>query len=368
MNPFKYGCAVGGEYFCSRPKLESQLRAYIRSGQNVVMQGERRMGKTSLVLETVRKTKGVALLHVDLLCVRDTADLCRRLSAALARQEKTAGFLEKLVGTLARLRPTLTIDQTTGTPTLSVDAVAASDIASLETVLDALLAQTAKRKTCVVMDEFQDILDMEDGSRILAVLRSRIQLDSNTAYVFLGSIRNRMTDIFWNPDSPFYHAAAALPVGGIPEADFLPFLQGRFATGKRVLKPEIFEEVVRLAQNTPGYIQELCDTLWEESAPRQVLDRAVVERALQNVFMREQDHYEIFLRRLTPLQSRALCALASTAGSGVYSGASLARAQIHNVASMKRAVERLEKDGLVYSYEGKLKFYNPFFQEWLTRR
>ena len=78
MNPFKYGCAVGGEHFCSRPKLERQLRSYILSGQNVVMQGERRMGKTSLVLETVRKARGVSLIHADLLCVRDTSDLCRR--------------------------------------------------------------------------------------------------------------------------------------------------------------------------------------------------------------------------------------------------------------------------------------------------
>ena len=84
MNPFKYGCTVEGDCFCRRPKLAKRLKEYIKSGQNVVIQGERRMGKTSLVLETVRGMKGVALYHADFLFVRDRADLCRRLAFSRA--------------------------------------------------------------------------------------------------------------------------------------------------------------------------------------------------------------------------------------------------------------------------------------------
>jgi len=368
MNPFKYGCAVGGEHFCSRPKLERQLRNNILSGQNVVIQGERRMGKTSLVLETIRKTKGVSLIHADLLCVRDTADLCRRLAAALARHEKSAGFLEKLVRSLARLRPTITIDQNTGSPTISVDSAAAAEITSLEAVLDAIMEQTAKKRTCVVLDEFQDILDMSDGERVLAILRSRIQLDANSAYVFLGSIRNRMTDIFWSPDSPFYHSAAALPVGEIDANDFLVFLQGRFATGGRKLPKEMFEKISMLARNTPGYIQELCDTLWDETARNETIGETALQRALTNIFSREQDHYEIFIRRLTALQTRVLKALAMRGESGAYSERAMAMAQVYNSASMKHAIEKLIKDGLVYNFEGDYRFTNPFFREWLRRQ
>ena len=45
MNPFRYGCVVDGEFFCPRPELERQFQAFAESGQNVVIQGERRMGK-----------------------------------------------------------------------------------------------------------------------------------------------------------------------------------------------------------------------------------------------------------------------------------------------------------------------------------
>ena len=49
MNAFKYGCSVEGENFCARPDLSKSLSNYIESGQNLVIQGERRIGKTSLV-------------------------------------------------------------------------------------------------------------------------------------------------------------------------------------------------------------------------------------------------------------------------------------------------------------------------------
>lgn len=49
MNPFRHGCVVDGEYFCPRPELERQLRSFAESGQNVVVHGELRMDKTSLI-------------------------------------------------------------------------------------------------------------------------------------------------------------------------------------------------------------------------------------------------------------------------------------------------------------------------------
>ena len=42
----------------------------------------------------------------------------------------------------------------------------------------------------MVFDEFQDILDLPDSNRVLAELRGKIQFMSDTAFVFLGSVRN----------------------------------------------------------------------------------------------------------------------------------------------------------------------------------
>ena len=50
MKPFEYGCVVKGEVFCPRPEIESMLASNMASGQNTVVVGERRMGKTSLIM------------------------------------------------------------------------------------------------------------------------------------------------------------------------------------------------------------------------------------------------------------------------------------------------------------------------------
>lgn len=367
MNPFKYGCTVAGEYFCPRKELAKRLRGYVESGQNVVIQGERRMGKTSLALETIRSMKGVALFHVDLLCVRDTADLCRRFSSALVRMERKSGFVERIVRSLARLRPTLSLDPDNGSPVISVDLTAANEISSLEAMLDVLLSETGRKRVCVVLDEFQDILDMEDGERVLAVLRSRIQLDSRTPYVFLGSVRNRMADIFWHPDSPFYHSAAAMPVGEIDEVEFYDFICGRFATGRKKISEGVFAKIVKLSRRTPGYIQEFCDAVWDCTEDGAVIDDEILKAALQMIFSREHDHYEIFIRRLTALQMRVLKGIAARGGKEVYSAEFFKAVSVFSPGSIKRALDKLESTGLIYEFEGEYKFVNPFFAEWVAK-
>lgn len=368
MNPFKYGCAVDGKYFCQRPKLAKRLKEYIKSGQNVVIQGERRMGKTSLVLETVRGMKGIALFHADFLCVRDQFDLCKRLLTAIARLESSEGWLAKTIKTFAYLKPTFSIDPTSGAPTLSVDARLASEPTTLDAILDTLLAQTAKRKVCAVLDEFQDILDLEDGERILAIMRARIQLDSNTPYIFLGSVRNRMTNMFWHPSSPFYHSAAAFPVGGIDPDDFFAFISSRFAIGRRSLDRAAFDVISSIANDTPGYIQEFCDAIWDETTAGDTIDNTTIERALNSVFSREQEHFTTFMRQLTAHQTRILKNVATLGGKAVCSKEFLSASATYNASSVKVALSKIEKAQILYWFDGDYRFVNPFFREWLRRQ
>lgn len=367
MNPFKYGSTVDGEYFCPRPSLSKGLASYIESGQNVVIQGERRTGKTSLVLETVRTVKGVALCHADLLCIRDTADLCGRLVAALARLEKSDGWLTKLLRVLGHLRPTVSIDPDSGSPTLSVDARIASEPSSLDSILDAIVAQTARRKVCVVLDEFQDILRLDESERALAVMRSRIQLDSRTPYIFLGSVQNKMADLFFRHSGPFYHAAAAFPVGGIDADDFHRFLRKRFATGGREFPRDVFDAVSAAANGIPGFIQELCDALWQGTDTGAVLAHSNLGTAMARILAREQENYAFAVRRLTPLQFRVLKAIAERGGRELYSADFLIAARVVHTSAVKKAVEKLEKEELVCSVGGETRILNPFFAEWVRR-
>ena len=58
MNPFKYGSIVLGKDLCGREDLLKQIAGHIEAFQNIVVFGERRVGKSSLVFEAVRRLRG----------------------------------------------------------------------------------------------------------------------------------------------------------------------------------------------------------------------------------------------------------------------------------------------------------------------
>lgn len=269
---------------------------------------------------------------------------------------------------LAHLRPTVSSDPSSGAPSVTVDARIAAEPATLDSVLDVLLAQTKRRKTCVLLDEFQDILDIDDGERTLAVLRSRIQLDSNTPYIFLGSIRNKMAEIFFKYSSPFYHSAAAFKVGNIDPDEFFAFIKKRFATGGRKLTRAMFDAIARTARDTPGFIQELCDALWQMSSKGTTLEESDIQQALAIIFARENDHFTFALKQLTAQQTRVLRTIAVRGGREILSGSFLEAAQVFNAASVKKAVAKLERENIIYNYDGEYRFGSPFFCEWILRQ
>ena len=73
-------------------------------------------------------------------------------------------------------------------------------------------------KTCIVFDNFQDILELDNANGILAQMRSTIQFQDKTPYFFTGSVRNDMMSIFDDMDSPFYKSALTFAVDEIDPA------------------------------------------------------------------------------------------------------------------------------------------------------
>ena len=163
MNPFRYGQIVNQSDFCKRPKLEAELKSFIESGQNVYVQGERRIGKSSLVSETIRKLKRLKMVYIDLLEAKTIDDIVKRIVMAIISMENRAGFVEKVFKKLAHVRPVASVDPATGLPVVSIDVSAALQPDSISGVLDLIGSYHSKNKPLlVVLDEFQDVLNLKN--------------------------------------------------------------------------------------------------------------------------------------------------------------------------------------------------------------
>jgi len=365
MNPFKYGQVVSAKDFCPRPELLEQLKGFVDSGQNVVLQGERRIGKTSLIYETVRKLKRHRMLYVDLLEIKSTDDLCKRMVTAIIAQERLTGFLEKVLQALSQLRPVLSLDPVTGQPTISLDAGVKLRPDSIAGLLDLITDMQKRRPLVVVFDEFQDILNLPESAETLASLRSKIQFHAAIPYLFAGSIRNQMNDIFNDPRSAFYKSAATLDVGPLEDDVFVRFLSGRFVSGKRSIANDVLLMAFEIADRVPGDVQELCSCLWDTTSPGDQITKKNIGPALELIYARELKGYEAVLVRLTGQQLKCLTGLARMGGKTPLSAAFLKGVGIALPASVKKALSRLMQLKVIYRYEGEYRFVNPFFRSWL---
>ena len=367
MKPFKYGCVVGGENFCPRPRLEKQLQEFAASGQNLVIQGARRMGKTSLIKHAIGNMRRTKLIYIDLYYINSLSDFCSRIMKGIAKASEEMSFLKKALQFAFRLRPVLSIDPRDGSPTISIDAHAASEPDSLDAVMSALEKIAAQGKTCIVFDEFQDILKLDNAHGILAQMRSTIQFQENVPYFFTGSIRNDMMSIFDNMDSPFYKSALTFPVEEIDSVEFSTFISNRFKTGNRTIPQSVISEILNFADGVTGDVQQLCEALWETTEPASSISMEDFPQALDLIFSRELRGYETIMEQLTTTQARILRGLSETRKAKVFS-ADFSNRVAMPISSIRRAILRLTDLRHIYLHRDEYRFSNPFFREWLQRQ
>ena len=367
MRPFEYGCVVKGDAFCPRPELEEELVRYMENGQNAVVYGERRIGKTSLIMSAFSKAKGCRLLYVDLLNIRTIADLCDRVASAAARTHRGTGVVAKVLGFLARLRPTLSLDPQNGMPVVSVDARIADSVASLEDVIAMIDKLSAKEHVVVVFDEFQEILKLDDPDVVLATLRAKIQFLSDVCFIFSGSVRRDMVRIFSDYSSPFYKSAASVNVGAIGDAAFMDFLRSRFTVGGRRIGQESLERILEAANRISGDVQQLCDAIWSVTEDGDEIVNEAITSGIELILKHDGTAFAVQTEHLTRYQMKALKGVAKFGGKHVFSAEFIEQAGLSSAPTAKRALDKLVDLGILYSYEGGYKVFNPFMVEWLKR-
>lgn len=365
MNPFKYGQVVFDKDFCPRPGLEKKLGNYISCAQNVLLEGERRIGKTSLIYEIMRQLKKFHLLYIDIMEIKTVDDFCRRVIKAIVSLEQKTGLVEKVFKSLAHLKPAITIDPLTGSPSLSLDASVKLKPDSIEGLMDFIDSESKRKKLVVVFDEFQDILNLKDVSITLAVLRSKVQFHTEIPYIFAGSVRNKMDEIFNHPGSPFFKSAITVNVEELYRKIFSEFLREKFLLGKRTVSPPLLDKIFEISQDIPGDIQQLCGAVWETTSYGDNIAADVIPAALEVIYSRELKGYEGTLVQLTGQQLRCLVGLARVGGKSPFASEFLKSTGITQPSSVKKALNRLEKLKIIYEYKKEYKFINPFFGSWL---
>ncbi len=363
MIPFKSGMVVVGRDFCGRADEINRLKENIESCSRVCLIGERRVGKTSLVFETVRQLKDHTLIFIDLLGIKSSDDAIRRIIDGIFASAADS-TLSRLMKSFASLRPVVGLDPITNSPTLSISTNTKAEPNTLEKALDYIDKQ---KNVVLFFDEFQSLLGLPSSEQadMVARMRSRIQLHVNTPYIFAGSLRNEMDRMFFDHTSPFYKAATRFEISSLNRDDFSIFITNAFATGKRSISSELLNLLFDACHDVPGDIQRLCQSLWSESSANDTLDIEIYGQALRRLLSDEERAYTIFLENISAQQLKCLRAMAEVGGSASLGGEFLRLTGIVANSSVQRALNSLVKKHIIFRDNKLYRFCDPFFGEWI---
>jgi len=362
-NPFHFGKAVSGDDFCPRPGLESALRAKLLAGQNLLAQGPRRTGKTSLLRRVAGSLPGYTEIYIDLFGVRTLEELVRRFAQSVVAVENSNRWGRSITAALSFLK----LSFSKAGLSVEIHEHDAAKLESLDEIMD-FLAHHRGGKWVVIIDEFQEVLKAPDSLVIQGRLRSKIQFFKHTPFVFAGSSRNQMQNIFNHPSSPLFKSAETIDIGPIERNRFMAWLKHRFARGGRKIQDEVITAGIELAADVPGDVQQLCAAIWDVSVPGEVFTREKLDIALARIWEQEQRSNEAIVAASSRFQLRCLIALAHHALATPSSKEFLALVGNAQAASVFKAFQSLEKDGVLQKTGVRFNFTNPFFREWLKVR
>ena len=311
-NPFVYGqVLLPGRAFCARPELEAKVREAAQTQARMVLVGDRRMGKSSLVEHTLQDRAHI-LVPVDLRGLDSVEDFIDRLTLRLTSALKAHRPVVKHLPPPLQDALTFLEEIKLHVGPVELSARGKPKASTVIRAMDAVEHASRWKPLTVFFDEFQDIvenLEERDARHLLGVLRGEIQRHAKVAYIFAGSARSSMLEIFTGERSHFYQSATIQDIGPIPEADMRKFFIEQFARGGRKVDSATLQAIFALAGNSPNDQQQLAYHLWTQSTLRDVGLEAL-QRAYLHIMAEVGRRGEIILDEATPAQRRLLFAVA----------------------------------------------------------
>ena len=367
LNPFVLTGYVSPEYFCDRQKETDKIISALLNGRNITLTSPRRMGKTGLihhVFRNMQEDNNVKCFYVDLYQTDSLELLVKKLAdtilGTLDSTEDT--IIKNVISFFKMLRPVVTVDPMTGEPGFKVDVEPGQGEYSLSEIF-AYMEQSDYR-CFVAFDEFQTIAGYADKN-VEALLRSYIQRLTNVNFIFSGSQRHVLENMFASASRPFYQSTQMMPLGTIDKSAYYAFSSDMMRNNGQSIDEETFDYLYTKLSSHTWYVHTLLNRLYETGI--ETIDKATVDDILADILLENEGTFQTFLRLVTPIQAKVLHAVATEGTIKEIQGkAFLTKYQLGAASTVKTAVKSLVGKELLLDNNGEYQIYDRFFGLWLV--
>jgi len=269
MNYFPTYLALGGA-FCNRKEELKRILYDLNGNTPILLISPRRYGKTSLALKAFEQIKW-PYAHVDLYKALSEEDIVKYIlngiGQLLGKIESTPKKLMLLAGEFfSSLHIKVVIEKAGIQLEFNQKNQKAPDVIlkSLEKLHE--LALKKDKRVVLFLDEFQVLGEVINNNSIEAVIREAAQKSTHVSYVFSGSNRHLMEQMFYDRKRPFYKLCDQIKLDRIHEKEYEQYINiAAKETWGEILDPSTLAKIFELSESHSYYVNKLCSLLWQGS-------------------------------------------------------------------------------------------------------
>jgi hypothetical protein len=310
IDHFPLGLALG-EAFCNRKEERHHLLSNIEHVKPTLITSPRRYGKTSLAIQTISNSK-LPFTHIDFFADITQADVESNvlrgigtvISKLLPAPQRALKAAQEF---FSEMQVKLVIQGADVGIEFSREAEPAQQLKSLFIKLDQL-ASKYQQTVIIFIDEFQRLTQIENSQNLEAIFRQIAQQSKHIMFIFSGSNRHLLKQMFEDRNRPFYKLCDRIAIERIAVEHYHDYMQHAAKNQwQQMLSPTVIDLILLLTEQHPYYVNLLCSRLWLMDQPPTEIN---VSDCWQRLALEERSQVAAELDLLSNNQCKVLISLA----------------------------------------------------------
>lgn len=369
-NPFVTKGYAGPEYFCDRVKETDDLVKLLTNDNNMALISPRRLGKTDLINHVFQQPAIRGKYYtfiIDIYATNSLGDFVDVFGKTILEELKPIGrkAWEQFLSAIKSLQQQISFD-INGTP---VWGLGLGNTPYSATTLDEIFCylRSADKPCLVAIDEFQQITQYADKN-VEAALRTHIQKCPNATFLFSGSRRHMMSEIFMSPSRPFYQSVITMGLSPISEDKYTAFAVDLFAKSGKSLDEAAVHDVYTRFNGVTSCLQRVMNVLFLNTGKGDRCTADMVDQAIDYLLDLYSEHYEMLYSQMSERQRLVFNAIAQEGKvQNITGGAFVKKYQLWSASSVMSATKALLDKDFITQDRNAYLVYDPFFALWIRR-
>ena len=366
-NPFITYGYESADYFCDRKAETQELITMLTNGNHTALISPRRMGKTGLIHHCFAQKEIQDRYYtflIDIYATKNLQDMVYRMGQVIVNRLKSRGqsAIDGFLRFVTSLRTGISFDgQGNASWNVGVGDIKSPNF-TLEEIFNYLKA--ADRKCIVAIDEFQVIADYPERN-VEELMRTYVQECRNAVFVFSGSQKSMMSEMFSSPARPFYQSVSMMFLKPVALPAYESFAKGHFEHAGKQIADDVVKVIYERFDGTTWYLQKVLNQLFATKDSVVVGD---IDKAVEQIINQNEEAYKDVLYQLTARQRDLLVAVSRERKAKHITGSAfIKRYHLTTASSVQKSAKILTEKQLLTHHQGIYEVYDKFMSEWLER-